>query len=815
MASNSRDLHVNIDGNAQGADKAFLSAKESAEVFEKELQRLERQQAMQEESLRRAKAATEAYGKANSDSAEKARRFGLAAAEAGERAAKSQDKAREASDKLAAGEITAKEAAEAQAKALRDVERAALTSAAAQRAAAKAAEDEAKQEAQAARDAVVAAGAERLAHLKAAGAVKEHNALLRNLRKDYKEFDKGFQEMQTIATRAFGLLNKGANAAMSGIQAGMNALAEMGPLLLVGIVAALAALPVLAVAAAGALTLGLGGALTVIAVKAAASSQRVKDAFAALGSDASSAAHDWAQPWVGSLESVVQHARTTLAQLSPTFRQTFANMAPVFQSFMTQLEDSLVQLGPAISSVGANFDKLLVKLGPALPGIMSNVANGIMLIAQTAGDHATEITFFAQAIGVLIDGIGKLVSALAYVQPIVSPLYDAFKSLGLGAGGSKAPIASLSQGFSQLGQSASTAKDEVTALDDAIKGILDPSLAVYNDTTKLKQGFADLAKALKASKGSLSDNTEASRAARDAFATQISTVAKLASEQVKLTGKTADGKRVVEQWIGTLLKAAGADGDAQRQVAALAAAFGIKLPPMASRGKMSVADLKKTIDSLKNKTVKVGADTSAARAALQRLLDMESRVQQGVPSANLAKGGLTPGYAAGGLAGFPGGGMIHGAGSTTSDSNLIAVSDREFVVNAKETAKWLPLLSEINSGKLSATKNTYLGASAKSSYLPAAPLGSSTNGSKISASGVHVSRITAGHGTGSKGAATSVLHGSTGSGGGGGAAGKLDITLHFAAPAGGGLMGQIVKNLRVDVRTEGGGSAQVFFAGKA
>src|SRR5205823_1269458 len=130
--------------------------------------------------------------------------------------------------------------------------------------------------------------------------------------------------------RAFGLLSKGASTALSGIQAGVSALAEMGPLWLVGIIALLAALPALSVAAAGAITFGLGGALAAVAVVAATKSKVVKDAFAALGSDASAAARDWAQPWVGSLEFVVQHARTVLAQLSPTFRQTFANMAPVF-----------------------------------------------------------------------------------------------------------------------------------------------------------------------------------------------------------------------------------------------------------------------------------------------------------------------------------------------------------------------------------------------------------------------------------------------------------------------------------------------------
>lgn len=44
------------------------------------------------------------------------------------------------------------------------------------------------------------------------------------------------------------------------------------------------------------------------------------------------------------------------------------------------------------------------------------------------------------------------------------------------------------------------------------------------------------------------------------------------------------------------------------------------------------------------------------------------------------------------------GGLFRGAGTGTSDSNLIAISDREFVVNAAATSKTLPILEAINSG---------------------------------------------------------------------------------------------------------------------
>ena len=60
-------------------------------------------------------------------------------------------------------------------------------------------------------------------------------------------------------------------------------------------------------------------------------------------------------------------------------------------------------------------------------------------------------------------------------------------------------------------------------------------------------------------------------------------------------------------------------------------------------------------------------------------------------------GGILSGI--GGLFGFADGGLINGAGSGTSDSNLALVSDGEYIVNAGATAKNKALLTAINSGR--------------------------------------------------------------------------------------------------------------------
>jgi chorismate mutase len=58
-------------------------------------------------------------------------------------------------------------------------------------------------------------------------------------------------------------------------------------------------------------------------------------------------------------------------------------------------------------------------------------------------------------------------------------------------------------------------------------------------------------------------------------------------------------------------------------------------------------------------------------------------------------------YAAGGLVvGFPGGGPVSGPGTSTSDSIPAMLSDGEFVINAKSTAKYRSLIEAINTGRL-------------------------------------------------------------------------------------------------------------------
>lgn len=834
--ANTRDLRVNIDGDPSGVDHAFLSAAESAKVFDRELEKLERQQRLQEEALKRAESATKAYGRANSDAGEKAIKLGHAAQEAGDKAARSMALAHEAADKLAKGEITAKEAAELEAKALRDVERAAIAAAAAQRASAKAADDQAKQEKQAARDAVVAAATQRLEHLRAAGAVKEHNALLTKLRKDYKEFDKGFDEMKTAASTAFTFLRNGMSALGSGAA---NLAQSLGPGMVAVILGALAVLPAAATLIGGGIVLGLGGAFTAMGLDATKGSALAQKALGDLRAHAVSVLSDITRPWERTWVALASSAKTLLDGIAPDLSALFKSMAPQVSSFFNQIgRDLPSKLHGLFVALQQDFGPIISELGATLPQALGLAADGLKQVMD-------EVSRNPQEFGNMIVSTGRLVQALGTVTVWMIKIGEAFtranamtgewgarlqnlaarmgpfgavlntigslmERFDLTSHQTTSDLASFGFGLTSAATQALTAADAVSHFDDAVTKIVDPSLAAYEANLKLGDSFANLASALKTSHGQMGRQTAASRAAGEAFAATMHQVLETAKAQEKLTGDSKAGQAVIQQNIGKLWALAGSNQAAQQQVIRLAAAFGVTLPRSAQTAKSKVDGVHKALDGIRNKTVTVTADTSQAYNAARNLQNFINSIFGHAYGGPIGHVPGYPGFAAGGpVRGFPSGGKVSGPGTATSDSIMTRLSNGEFVINARATAQWLPLLTAINSNRLSPGKDAYLPA-AHQAYLPAvhqaylpSGLGGATSGDRLSA--VHVSKLTAGK----TAVLPAALHPGT-AGSGGASAARVDVYLHITG-SGRGVMGEIVKELKHDVRVQAGGSAQVFF----
>ena len=94
-----------------------------------------------------------------------------------------------------------------------------------------------------------------------------------------------------------------------------------------------------------------------------------------------------------------------------------------------------------------------------------------------------------------------------------------------------------------------------------------------------------------------------------------------------------------------------------------------------------------------------------AGTALSAFGSILSGVLNAVMSAFGGGGGMALGFATGGLVKAATGGYISGSGTGTSDSIPAMLSNGEYVINAKSTEQFMPLLNAINTGKFKGFSN--------------------------------------------------------------------------------------------------------------
>jgi hypothetical protein len=770
----SRNLQVDIDGDPSGFDRACDSAEQSARKFDRELERLERAQRSQEQSATSAARSTRDFARSNSEAEIASRKAGLAAKEAGERAQKAQDQAARAAERASIaqrnaadaanaqfrGEITAAEAAQAQSRALgevarseglatvaaRQLERADIAQALAARAAGKAADELADQQREAGRAALLTAGVQRLTALRASGAVREHNALLARMRREYTGLGNDVQEMSNRSGRAWRLFERAGTMATGLVTKGMTKLSEMGPLTLAAIALGIASLPILAVAAGGAITLGLGGALAAVAIMAASKNAQVQRSFSELKKHVTSELTEMSKPFVPVLTHIATTFTKTFDSLAPALSGAFKTMAPAIQYFVDQFATGLGRMGPTIAKVADEFAPLLGTLGTQMPTIMANLSHGIDGFVSAVSGHEGDFAGFIVALSDIVKYAGYAAKALGAVYDTVvgaKVLGNAWDSVGKLVGGS-------AKGFSEASQASWDAQTSTTALGTSVLRAGDAMTTAAYSASTLKANLDSLSgkalsardaeiqygNAILAMNKSLHENGKSHGFATEkglANEAQLQNLIKTSQDYaVKMRdagadtlelGKFIDGARAKIVLAATKMGYTGKEAQklATKLLGVTAAAKTIPTKTQ-TQLKGTITDLQSKIEAAKArlKTVPASKRTAieatiadlqrkvaAARAALASLRNrtvVVTTVQYGVSAGaqhgpgRLAKGGYT-GYATGGeVQGFPTGGLFRGAGTTTSDSNIIAVSDKEFIVNARATAQHRGLLEAINSG---------------------------------------------------------------------------------------------------------------------
>lgn len=694
MAGNRRRLTIEIEGENDGFDRAARQSQARASAFDQTLQDLERSEREAREEAERNAAALQ-------------------------RLERAQQQARQAAERLARGEISAAEAAQLQADANQQLQRVLMATAAASRAAAAAADELAEEQREAARAAEIAAGRQRLAQLRAAGATREHDRLLQQMRQRFGDLGKD-------GDKAFSRMGKSASAAGAAMVSPQGGLAK--------IAIALGLLPWAASLAGAALTLGLGGALIGLGLKAAMGSKAVKKELDGLKKHIKTESKDIGKPFERTWHVIAQAARDTFDELIPDLRAALAQLAPEASAFADDFIRSFSKFGPTIDDVADAVGPLLRALGGEMPTLMGRIADSISRIAESA-DPAMLVRM-VDTLGALIVGASYAISALTKLADVFlrfGPLAIAARNIGkvgdslrkvagdgvsvkdaiadaeaqmvsfdLGASAAASATVLMASGMSgasgqvgTLGATMKLASQTAEQLKASLDKLAGKTLNLRQATSAYQAAIDDATASVEQNGRAHKFNTAAGRANNAALNT-LATTAHAQAVAMRDSGKSA--QKVTTYMEGARKKfvsTAQQMGYTRRQAEALATKlFGVR----------------NAANSIpKKKHIPITASTGQARAAINALIaEMSARtINIGV---NLLGGGLGHaqggyiGYAKGGpVKGYPSGGLVRGPGSATSDSIPARLSNGEYVINASATSKYRPLLEAINSRQRTAS----------------------------------------------------------------------------------------------------------------
>lgn len=664
--------------------------------------------------LREAGKEADRFADKNGRAALAARKMGLAAKEAADKAAKSMALAGEAAEKLAEGEIEAKEAAEAESRALKDMERAAIAAAEAERAVARAANDAADNMRKAARDAEMAGAAQKLAALKAAGATKQHNAEVLRLRKEMPELEK-------VSAGAFSLMESASSkfgSALDGVTSSMSELSGMGRALPGLIITGLELLPAAAAAAGGAITLGLGGAIAGVGILAASKNKEIRAEYASLGKDIFGHLQQDAQPFVATLAHIGTYLEDEAKSWAPLIKGAFAEMAPEVDQFAKLAIKSLNQLKPAFSAITKGFGVQLQSLGPELAPSLHNIATGVQAIGDAAAKNPDALPELAHDLSLVVRVGGDVIGFFTRFEGYINRASEmttayAFGPLGtlglemyklknivgswLGSGGKQtemfADISTGATGSAGALTQTRMATERYKSANDLAALSTDKFITALNNLAaanmSLDQAQIAQAQAANAASSAADHHHHVSLSERSALLS-VAQANQTLLEKMKESGASTDS---VAHKMGTLR--AGFIATAE------------KMGYTASQAK-KLADRYGLLPARKN--TKVTADTRGAMSNLDAFL---ARVRNARPvlSVDVRYNGKRPDLAATGgqymgpgkgfkyAAGGEVSGLINGPGTGTSDSIPAPwLSNGEFVVNSKTTADNTAALMNLNAG---------------------------------------------------------------------------------------------------------------------
>ncbi|WP_433379501.1 hypothetical protein [Streptosporangium sp. CA-115845] len=379
---------------------------------------------------------------------------------------------------------------------------------------------------------------------------------------------------------------------------------------------------------------------------------------------------------------------------------------------------------------------------------LKNIDSGAKAVAATYGITTQQAIALADAVGVdLSRGItesGNLTAGAA----------GKFAAYQAAVQAAQNPTLAIQAAFANAANEALNLTDRVKALQSAFDLTINPSLALYTATTRVRDAYAAANKvladgnatgqarrtALQNLIGSLRDQANAEFTANQAVDKTSTAFRNQLPALTALAGKSREGRALINEMRDALAgaksaaeTAGGALGglggkadsaknglsEAARQAGVLdrraqGAAGNVAdlavdaqtVGSSAGAAAPKVANLANSINGLKSRTVTVRANTGPAQAAVQsfirntsgQVVDVTLRMGRVTAQAG-ATGGMAEELKPRTFPAFAAGGKLRGPGTGTSDSILARLSTGEFVVNAKATRRYEDLLRAINSNK--------------------------------------------------------------------------------------------------------------------
>jgi TP901 family phage tail tape measure protein len=247
-----------------------------------------------------------------------------------------------------------------------------------------------------------------------------------------------------------------------------------------------------------------------------------------------------------------------------------------------------------------------------------------------------------------------------------------------------------------LGITTGAAEDASAAFDDLdqqVRELIDSAFALNGAERDVEAGIDAITASLEENGATLDRNTEAGRENESAIEDQIAAIAQLAVTTAEQTGSAEEANAVLDEQTAALRRVLRQAGFTEEQIDDYIGVLDAVPDQINTAVRTSGV----------NAAVKQAQRVAAWLESIDRTVTISFQYENFMPRGGVAipkKDGGIVGYANGGLPSFPNGGMFKGRGGPRDDANLVAISDGEFIVNARDTARHRSLLEAINSGRI-------------------------------------------------------------------------------------------------------------------